>query len=145
MNKWSLICSTFLGTINLLHSTSLFVFISSRYHITFQLFLPSHFSFMEQMLMFFAIIVLRLVCFHLHGLIYQVLRCFVSPLRNCNSLFFNSCQLFILLELWVMIKSSLIFFNCPGTKTPPSRTVIRLHLLSCFSSPRLIYFYGATC
>jgi len=38
MNKWSLICSTFLGTINLLHSTFLFVFISSRYHITFQLF-----------------------------------------------------------------------------------------------------------
>jgi len=51
MNKWSLICSTFLGTKNLLHSTSLFVFISSRYHITFQLFLPSHFS-LEQMLMF---------------------------------------------------------------------------------------------
>jgi len=38
IKKWSLICSTFLGIINLLHSTSLFVFISSRYHIAFQLF-----------------------------------------------------------------------------------------------------------
>jgi len=57
MNKWSLICSTFLGIINLLHSTSLFVFLSSRYHTTFQLFChlilvlwSNHFSFMEQML-----------------------------------------------------------------------------------------------
>jgi len=33
--KWSLICSTFLGTINLLHFAPLFVFTSSRYHIIF--------------------------------------------------------------------------------------------------------------
>jgi len=30
MKKWTLICSTFLGTINLLHFTPLFVFISSH-------------------------------------------------------------------------------------------------------------------
>jgi len=42
MNKWSLICSTFIGTINLLHFTPLFGFISSC---------SSHFSSMEQMLM----------------------------------------------------------------------------------------------
>jgi len=36
--KWLLICSTFLGTINLLHFTPLFVFTSSRYHIIFLLF-----------------------------------------------------------------------------------------------------------
>jgi len=35
VNKWSLICSTFLGTINLLHFTPLFVFTSCRYHIIF--------------------------------------------------------------------------------------------------------------
>jgi len=52
MNKWSLICSTFLGTINLLHFTPLFVFISSRYHYHILVVLPSHFSSMEQMLMF---------------------------------------------------------------------------------------------
>jgi len=51
MNKWSLICSSFLGTINLLHFTPLFVFTSSRYHIIFLVILPSHFSSMEQMLM----------------------------------------------------------------------------------------------
>jgi len=34
----SLICSTFLDTINLLQFTSLFVFISSRYHIIFSFF-----------------------------------------------------------------------------------------------------------
>jgi len=32
---WSLIILTFLGTINLLHFTLLFVFISFRYHIIF--------------------------------------------------------------------------------------------------------------
>jgi len=34
-NNWSIIFSTFLGTINLLHFTLLFVFTSSRYHIIF--------------------------------------------------------------------------------------------------------------
>jgi len=34
-NKWSLICSTFLSAINLLHFTPLFVFISSRNRIIF--------------------------------------------------------------------------------------------------------------
>jgi len=35
MNKWSFICSNFLGTIKLLQFTPLFVFTSSRYHIIF--------------------------------------------------------------------------------------------------------------
>jgi len=50
-NKWSLICSTFLGTINLLHFTPLFVFTSSRYHTFVLVNLTSHFSSMERMLM----------------------------------------------------------------------------------------------
>jgi len=50
-NKQSLICSTFFGTVNHLHFTLLFVFISSRYHVLFS-FLPSHFISLEQMLRF---------------------------------------------------------------------------------------------
>jgi len=65
MNKWSLICSTFLGTINFLHFTSLFVFITSRYHIIFS-FLPSHFSSMEQMLMLISVI-FSVIFAHLSG------------------------------------------------------------------------------
>jgi len=52
MNKWSLTCSTFLGSINLLHFTPLSVrihLISLSYHIL--VILPSHFSSMEQILM----------------------------------------------------------------------------------------------
>jgi len=58
MNKWSIICSTFSGTKNLLHFTPFFVFISSLYHTIFS-FLPSHFSSMEQMLMLMLIVVLE--------------------------------------------------------------------------------------
>jgi len=51
MNKWSLICSTFLGTINLppFHTVIRIHLISLSYNIL--VILPSHFSFMEQMLM----------------------------------------------------------------------------------------------
>jgi len=49
MNKWSLICSTFLGTINLLHFTLVFVF--TFVIISYFSFLPSHFRSMEQILM----------------------------------------------------------------------------------------------
>jgi len=50
MNKWSLICSTFLGTINLpFHTVIRIHLISLSYNIL--VIFPSHFSSMEQMLM----------------------------------------------------------------------------------------------
>jgi len=52
MNKWSLICSTFLGPIYKsppFHTVIRIHLISLSYHIL--VFLPSHCSYMEQMLM----------------------------------------------------------------------------------------------